>query len=79
MVPTNPTMNAESREVPVSGVGTVPYCPNCGRHGPIDALTLGDGASWPNLAVLCGRVGPEGCGIYWCLAARPPHGLRLLD
>ncbi len=79
VVPTNPTMNAQTREVPVLGIGTIPYCPNCGRNGPIHALALGDGASWPNQVAICGRIGNEGCGIYWYLAPRPPHDLRLLD
>ena len=61
----------ETRPVNVTGIGTLTACPNCSRSGPIDVLTLGDGATWPNLVVVCGRAGDTGCGLYWCLAARP--------
>lgn len=59
--------NSPSREVAVKGIGTVPNCPSCGRKGPIDALTLGDGVTWPNMVVICGIVGDIGCGLYWSL------------
>jgi len=55
----------------VSGVGTVKECPSCKRTGPIDALWLGDGNKWPNIAVICGKP----CGIFWGLASLPPDNL----
>lgn len=65
----------ESRTLPVNGIGTVGECPVCKRQGPIDALWIGNGTEWPNIAVICGRP----CGIYWALSALPPDNLVLVD
>jgi len=61
----------EAYETKVSGVGTVKECPTCKRAGPIDALWLGDGNKWPNIAIICGKP----CGIFWGLANLPPDDL----
>jgi hypothetical protein len=78
IAPTNPSIGAQSREVPVTGIGTLPYCPNCGRHGPMDCMTLGDGSAWPNAVVICGPQSQGGCGNYWFLSSRWPDNMRTL-
>jgi len=80
IVPTNQELGVETYEATVTGIGTFPSCPNCGRSGPIDALTLGDGTQWPNVVVICGRLPNDiGCGLYWALMPQPPHDLKLLN
>jgi len=76
VVPTNEALGVSSRPVEVSGVGTYPKCPNCGRDGPVDALTLGNGAEWPNVVVVCGRLHGVGCGVWWALTPNRPLDLR---
>ena len=80
IVPTNVDVGVESHEKIVTGIGTVPKCPCCGRFGPIDVLTLGDGTTWPNIVYICGRL-PNGigCGLYWAITPRPPQDLKLLN
>lgn len=76
VAPTNEALEAESRAVDVTGVGTYPECPNCGRKGPVDALMLGDGATWPNVVVVCGRLHDVGCGMWWGLTPNRPLDYR---
>lgn len=80
IVPENKALEAPSRAVKVSGVGTLPECPNCGRKGPLDVLTLGDGTSWPNMVVICGWTpAAKGCRLFWCMSPVRPHDLRSVE
>ena len=79
IAPSSTEMGVESREVNVTGIGTVKACPNCKRAGPIDIMTLGDGTTWPNMVVVCGRTGDIGCGLFWSLASHIPHDLTLIE
>ena len=80
VAPENKALEAPSRAVEVTGAGTLPECPNCGRKGPLDVLTVGDGATWPNMVVVCGRSPSKGgCGVYWCLTPVRPHDLRSVE
>lgn len=79
VAPTCQEIGIESREVSVTGIGTVKKCPNCGRKGPIDALTLGDGSVWPNLVIVCGKIGSNGCGLFWSLSPEIPDNIHTLQ
>jgi len=79
IAPTSEEMGVDSRKVTVTGTGTYESCPNCGRKGPVDALTLGDGTDWPNVVVVCGRLPNAGCGLFWAIVPQPPHDLKLLN
>lgn len=55
-------------------------CPNCRREGPLDALLLGDGAKFPNIAVVCGKTpSGDGCGVFWSLMSPHPKDVTMLD